>query len=99
MLSPDLLCKRLASCLSTVSQPSPNFLSTLLSDAEAGSVQITFQKHFAPNSLFGKESACSTGDLGSIPGLGRSHGEGIGYPFQDSWVSLVAQLVKNQPAM
>ena len=34
-----------------------------------------------------------------IPGLGGSSGEGIGYPLQYSWASLVAQLVKNQPAM
>ena len=34
-----------------------------------------------------------------IPGLGRSLGEGIGYPLQYSWASLVAQLVKNPPAM
>ena len=34
-----------------------------------------------------------------IPGLGRSSGEGIGYPLQYSWASLVAQLVKNPPAM
>ena len=34
-----------------------------------------------------------------IPGSGRSAGEGIGYPLQYSWVSLVAQLVKNLPAM
>ena len=46
-----------------------------------------------------KESACNVGDLGSIPGLGRSPGEGIGYPLQYSWVSLVAQMVKNLPAM
>ena len=39
------------------------------------------------------------GDLGSIPGLGRSAGEGIGYPLQYSEASLVAQLVKNPPAM
>ena len=39
------------------------------------------------------------GDLGSIPGLGRSPGEGKGYPLQYSWVSLVAQLIKNQPAV
>ena len=39
------------------------------------------------------------GDLGSIPGLGRSPGEGKGYLLQDSWVSLVAQLVENPPAM
>jgi len=32
----------------------------------------------------GKESACSVGDLGSISGLGRSPGEGKGYPLQYS---------------
>ena len=50
-----------------------------------------------PRSSVGKESA--SGDLGLILGLGRSPGEGIGYPLQYSWVSLVAQLVKNPPAM
>jgi hypothetical protein len=34
-----------------------------------------------------------------IPGLGSSSGEGIGYPLQYTWVSLVAQLVKNPPEM
>ena len=38
-------------------------------------------------------------ETGSIPGSGRSTGEGIGYPLQYSWASLVAQLVKNPPAM
>ena len=52
-----------------------------------------------PDSSVGKESACNAGDPGSIPGLGRSAGEGIGYPLQYSWASLVAQLVKNSPAM
>ena len=52
-----------------------------------------------PDSSVGKESTCNAGDLGSIPGLGRSPGEGIGYPLQYSWNSLVAQLVKNPPAM
>ena len=90
-----------------------------------------------PGGSAGKESACNAGDLGLIPGLGRSPGEGngyslqyygfpdslvnnppavqetpvqflcwedpleegIGYPLQDSWVSLVAQLGKNLPAM
>ena len=47
----------------------------------------------------GKESACNAGDPGSIPGLGRSAGEGIDYPLQYSWASLVAQLVKILPAM
>ena len=46
-----------------------------------------------------KESACNMGDLGLILALGRSPGEGKGYPFQDSWVSLVAQTVKNLPAI
>ena len=48
---------------------------------------------------FGKESACNAGDRGLIPGLGRSAGEGIGYPLQYSWASLVAQLVKNLAAV
>ena len=51
------------------------------------------------NSSAGKESACNAGDPGSIPGLGRSPGERIGYPLHYSWASLVAQLVKNLPAM
>ena len=46
-----------------------------------------------------KESACNVGDLGSIPGSGRSPGEGIGYPLENSRASLVAQLVKNPPAI
>ena len=52
-----------------------------------------------PCSSVGKESACNAGDPGLIPGLGRSPGEGKGYPLQYSWASLVAQLVKNLPAM
>ena len=52
-----------------------------------------------PDSLVGKESAWNAGDPDSILGLGRSAGEGIGYPLQYSWASLVAQLVKNLPEM
>ena len=52
-----------------------------------------------PDSSVGKEFACNAGDPGLIPGSGRPAGEGIGYPFQYSWASLVAQLVKNPPAM
>ena len=52
-----------------------------------------------PDSSVGKEPTCNAGDPGSIPGSGRSPGEGIGYPLQYSWASLVAQLVKNLPAM
>ena len=46
-----------------------------------------------------QESTCNAGDPGSIPGLGRSPGEGIVYPLQYSWASLVVQTVKNPPAM
>ena len=50
-------------------------------------------------STAGKESACSAGDPGLIPGLGRSPGEGIVYLLQYSWASLLAQILKNLPAM
>ena len=52
-----------------------------------------------PGSSADKESACDAGDPGSIPGLGRAAGERIGYQLQYSWASLVAELVKNLPAM
>ena len=46
-----------------------------------------------PDSSVGKESACNAGDPGSIPELGRSAKEVIGYPVQYSLASSVAQLV------
>ena len=52
-----------------------------------------------PGSSAGKESACNAGDPSPIHELGRSTGEGIGYPLQYSWASLVAQLVMNLPAV
>ena len=52
-----------------------------------------------PDSSVGKESACNAGDPGLIPRSRRSAGEGIGYPLQYYWASLVPQLVKNPPAM
>ena len=55
--------------------------------------------HCNPGDSDSKESACNAGDLGSIAGLGRSPGEGVGYPVQYSWASLVAETVKNPPAM
>ena len=61
-------------------------------------IQIPIRLSF-PDSSVGKESACNAGDPGSIPGLGRSSGKGIGYPLQYSWASLVAQTVNNPPAM
>ena len=52
-----------------------------------------------PGGSAGKASACNAGNSGSIPGSGRSSGEEIGYPLQYSWASLVAQTIKNPPAM
>ena len=63
----------------------------------------------APGGLAGKESACSggdTGDLGSIPGPGKSPGEGNGNPLQyshlrntmdrEAWQPTVPRVTKNQ---
>ena len=47
----------------------------------------------------GKELTCNAGDLGLIPGLESSPEEGIGYPLQYSWAFLVAQTIKNPPAV
>ena len=58
---------------------------------------ITCNLGFLDRSV-GKESSYNAGDTDSIPGLGRSVGEGIGYPLLYSEASLVAQLVKNPPA-
>ena len=52
-----------------------------------------------PSSSAGKESACNAGNPSWIPELGRSPGERTGYPLQYSWAFLVAQMVKNPPAM
>ena len=56
-------------------------------------------KKTVTSSSAGRQSTCIAGDAGSIPGSGRSPGEGSGYPLQYPGVSLVAQLVKNPPAM
>ena len=47
----------------------------------------------------GKESTCNAGDPGSIPVLGRSPGEAVGYPLHYSWAFWVAQMVKHPLAM
>ena len=51
------------------------------------------------DSSVGKEFFCNAGDPSSIPGSGRSAGEGTCYPLQYSWTSLMAQLEKNPSAM
>ena len=58
-----------------------------------------FMCHMVLSSSAGKESACNEGDPSLIPGLGSSPREGIGYPCWYSWASLVAQMVKNPPAV
>ena len=73
---------------------------THLSDSRR---QGSFRKSNCRRGFFGssvsKESTCNAGDPGSIPGLGRSTGEGIRYSLQYSRASLVAQLVKDPPVM
>ena len=66
-----------------------------------GRIVLQFGGHFLglPDSSVGIEFSCNIGYPNLIPVLERSTGEGIGYPFQYSWASLVAQLVKNLPAM
>ena len=59
---------------------------------------IFMSPHFTGSSAV-KQPACNAADPGSIPGLGSSPGEGIGYPLQYSWASLAAHMVKNLPAM
>ena len=86
------LCRAKASYKGTHSKRF--YLCNTLSNLEIG----FFLKGFLDSSV-GKESVCNPGDPNSIPGLGRSTEEGIGYPLHYSWVSLVAQLVKNLPAM
>ena len=57
------------------------------------------QKMGFPVGSDAKESACNAGDPSSISGSARSTGEGTGYPLQYSWASLLAQLMKNPPAV
>ena len=75
---------------------------TFASHAKGSRFETRWKQTFSlgfPGGSDSKESACIMGDLGSIPGLGRSPGEGIGYPLQYSWTSLVVQMVKSPPAM
>ena len=83
----------------------PRFISTagltVLGTQDLGeeTFEVAFQGLGFPESSVGKASACNAGDPSSIPGSGRSTGEGIGYPLLYSWAFLVTQLVKNPPAM
>ena len=62
-------------------------------------IENLFQVKGFPDRPGGKESACNAGDPSLILGSGRSAGEGIDYPLQYTWASLVAQLIKNPPVM
>ena len=77
--------------------------SLFLTVLEAGPSEIKALTDSVPGSFPGgsadKESACSARDPSLIPGSGRPPGEGRGCPLQYSWASLVAQMVKNPPAM
>ena len=80
----------------------PQPAATSRAGATLPRLRLPFPGHLAggfPDGSVGKESACNAGDPGLIPGLGRSPGEGIGYPLQYSWTSLVPQLVKDPSAM
>ena len=62
-------------------------------------LEIALNRALKRESSADKESTCNARDPSSIPGSGKSSEEGIGYPLQNSCASLVAQLVKNPPAM
>ena len=68
-------------------------VTTLVKSTARISIQVAWLMGFLGSSD-GKEAIYNAEDPGSIPGLGRSRGEGIGYPFQCFWASLVAELVK-----
>ena len=72
---------------------------TLLNIIECISLYRCFSSSFKASLIAQLESACNAGDLSLILWLRRATGEEMGYPLQYSWASLVAQLVKNQPAM
>ena len=67
--------------------------------SECRLLHILVHRKVLPNSSVGKESSYNARDPILISGLGRSAREGIGYPFHYSWASLVAQLIKNPPAI
>jgi len=103
-------CSRSCTSQFRVPFPSPKFPWQVILMRKIGKDNVNIQPHpltamtvtelpAAPESSVGKESTCNAGDPRLIPGLGRSTGEGIGYPLQYSWVSLVARLVNNPPAM
>ena len=91
-------------CSPTFLAPGVNFMEDSFSmyrewGNDFGMIQANYIYCALYHSWVGKESAWEAGDPSLIPGSGRYAGEGIGYPLQYSWACLVAQLVKNPPAM
>ena len=76
----------------------PDWIITSLISVQSLS-RVPLFATMGPSSLVGKDTTCNSGGPSLIPGSGRSTGKGIGYPLQYYWVSLVAQLIKNPPAM
>ena len=79
----------------------PGWMKHKLESRLPGEISIASDMQGFPDSSVGKESTCNAGDLGSIPGLGRSPGEGNGYPLQYSGLEnsmdyIVHGVVKNQ---
>ena len=75
----------------------PSFLSRSTRDSQEEQVLLCLcQGKGLPSTSAGKESSCNAGDPGLIPASGRSPREETGCPFQYSWASLVAQMVKKK---
>ena len=74
-------------------------ISERLLEISWNQVCIRLSNFSFPGSSAGKESTCDAGNLSSFPGSGNFTGEGIDYILQCSWVSFVAQLVKNMPVI
>ena len=97
MLKGVCVCVFICLCISGFSPEWHKLLITLVSVCSGCYNTIPYSgwlKGF-PGSSAGKESACNAGNPTLTPGLGRSAGEGIGYPLQCSWASLLAQLIRN----
>ena len=69
---------------------SSQYQGTWKAGLESHQKKVSFLKGSSSDNSVGKESACNAGDLGLIPGLGRSTGEGIDFLFQDAGASLMA---------
>ena len=100
MGTPDVLWHGTSQhCINLNVRQTPNLVMYSLLFLFLISFNVSILKVGFPDSSVGKESTCNTGDPSSIPGSGRFTGKGIGYPLQNSWASLLAQLVMNPSAM